>query len=96
MSAYSDYLRPWCQDGLWLDTLASTGDIFAFTLGEEFSNWTDRAGAVREALPLPGDPSCVAIREGADHCSACRDNLAQLLSFQQDTFHCTSSRGDRG
>ncbi|KAL2303799.1 hypothetical protein Nmel_009078 [Mimus melanotis] len=30
--------------------------IFAFTLGEEFSNWTDRAGAVREAFPLPGEP----------------------------------------
>lgn len=52
--------------------------------------------AVREALPLSGDPSCAAIREGADHCSASRDNLAQLLSCQQSTFHCTSSRAYRG
>lgn len=35
--------------------------------------------AVREALTLSGDPSSVAIREGTDHCSACSDNLAQLL-----------------
>lgn len=42
--------------------------------------------AGREALPLSEDPSCVAIREGADHYSACKDNLAQMLSCQQSTF----------
>lgn len=51
--------------------------------------------AVREALLLSGDSSCVAVGEGAHYCSAYRGNLAQLLSCQQSTFHCTGSRGDR-
>lgn len=52
--------------------------------------------AVREALPLSGDSSCVPMREGTEHCSACGDKLPQLLPWQQSTFHCTGSRGTEG
>lgn len=38
------------QDGLWLGTHASTGDIFAFTLRREFSKWSDRAGGCQGGL----------------------------------------------
>lgn len=57
--AYRDSLRPWCQDGLQLDTCASTGGIFAFTLRKEFSHWSDRTGSLRGTLLLSEDPSRV-------------------------------------
>lgn len=90
MPAYRDSLRPWCQDGLQLDTHASTGDIFAFTLRKEFSNWSDRAGGCQGGLATLREPFMCSQPSGREQTTALQAGITWPSCCPASRAHFTA------